>query len=240
MRLMILPGVFRPRSDTWQLARAGCAEALPPRPRILELCAGPAAAGVAVARAYGGHLTTVDVSRRATLNARLNAGLNGVPATCLRGDLLAPVRGERFDLVLANPPYVPGAPPPRRGAARGWDAGRDGRAVLDRLCASVQACLRQGGIVLVVHSEVCGERETLAALAASGLDADIADRSRGSLGPLLRARRALLEATGRLRPGQTSEDVVVIRGRASRAPRDRRDRARSAASGAAREIAPGA
>jgi methylase of polypeptide subunit release factors len=38
------------------------------------------------------------------------------------------VRGERFDLILANPPYVPGPPPSRRGAARAWDAGDDGRA----------------------------------------------------------------------------------------------------------------
>jgi release factor glutamine methyltransferase len=124
------------------------------------------------------------------------------------------VRGERFDLILANPPYLPGPPPPRRGAARAWEAGDDGRAVLDRLCADAPECLHDGGVMLVVHSEVCGEPETLAALASFGLHADIADRRRGALGPLLRARRAELEAAGRLRPDQTTEDVVVLRGRA--------------------------
>jgi release factor glutamine methyltransferase len=211
MRLIVLPGVFRPRSDTWQLARAARAEPLPARPRILELCAGPAAAGVAAARAHGGHLTTVDVSRMAVLNARLNAALNGVPASCRRGDLLEAVRGERFDLILANPPYVPGHPPPRRGAARAWDAGRDGRAVLDRICAGAATFLREGGVVLVVHSEVCGERETLARFTAGGLTAGVADRRHGALGPLLRARRGQLEADGRLSAGQESEDVVVVR-----------------------------
>jgi release factor glutamine methyltransferase len=211
MRLIVLPGAFRPRSDTWQLARAACAERLPPKPRILELCAGPAAAGVAAAKAHGGHLTTVDVSRVAAVNARLNAALNGVPASCRRGDLLGAVRGERFDLILANPPYVPGPPPPRRGAARAWDAGRDGRAVLDRICAAAAAYLRAGGVVLVVHSEVCGERETLDRFTAAGLAAAVADRRHGALGPLIQARRAQLEADGRLAAGQQSEDVVVVR-----------------------------
>jgi release factor glutamine methyltransferase len=211
MRLMVLPGAFRPRSDTWQLARAACAQPLPPRPRILELCAGPAAAGVAAARAHGGPLTTVDVSRVAVLNARLNAALNGVRARCRRGDLLEPVRGERFDLILANPPYVPGPPPPERGAARAWDAGSDGRVVLDRICAEAAGSLSERGAVLVVHSEVCGEAETLAAFGASGLAAEVVDRHQGPLGPLLRERRAQLEADGRLASGQTTEDVVVIR-----------------------------
>src|SRR3954447_8658734 len=217
MRLLVLPGAFRPRSDTWQLARAACAEPLPERPRILELCAGPAAAGGAAARAHRGHLTTVAVSRPAVLNARLNAALNGVPARCARGDLLTPVRGERFDLILANPPYVPGPPPPRRGAARAWDAGSDGRAVRDRICAEAPGFLTARGVLLLVHSEVCGEAETLDAFAAAGLAADVADRMHGPLGPLLRGRREQLEAAGRLAPGQTTEDVLVLRGRAVRA-----------------------
>jgi release factor glutamine methyltransferase len=221
MRLIVLPGAFRPRSDTWQLARVACAEPLPPRPRILELCAGPAAAGVAAARAHRGHLTTVDLSRMAVFNARLNAALNGVPASCRRGDLLKTVRGERFDLILANPPYLPGPPPPVRGAARAWDAGRDGRAVLDRICAEAAAFLSDGGVVLVVHSEICGERETLAAFTAGGLAAGVIDRRHGTLGPLLQARRAELEADGRLVAGQQSEDVVVVRAAAQRPVRGR-------------------
>src|SRR3954454_22814513 len=104
---VVLPGVFPPRSDTWLLARAARREHGPAR--ILELCAGPAFAGVAAARRHGGHLTTVDVSRRARLTARLNAVLNGVPIDARRGDLFGAVPGEQFDLILANPPYVPGA-----------------------------------------------------------------------------------------------------------------------------------
>src|SRR5689334_15028324 len=127
-RGVVLPGVFHPRSDTWLLARAACKEPLPHRPRILELCAGPAFAGISVARRRSGHLTTVDVSRRAVLNARINARLNGVPIDAHQGDLFNAVDDQGFDLILANPPYVPGGDPPESGSARHVEGGGDGRA----------------------------------------------------------------------------------------------------------------
>ena len=213
LRRIVFPGVFRPRSDTWLLAQAACAEPLRAGGTILELCAGPGLAGVAAARAHGATLTTVDVSRRAALNARVNGRLNAVPVRALRGDLFAAVAEERFDLILANPPYVPGSPPPGRGAARAIEAGEDGRAVLDRICDQAAAHLNPRGVLLVVHSEVCGTGATLAALEGHGLRADVAERARGPLGPILRARRHELEARGRLRSGQEFEDVVVLRGR---------------------------
>ena len=102
VRGVVFPGAFHPRSDTWLLARAGCRERLAPGARILELCAGPAFAGITVARSSRAHLTTVDVSRRAAFNARVNALLNGVAIRARRGELLSAGEGERFDLVLAN------------------------------------------------------------------------------------------------------------------------------------------
>jgi release factor glutamine methyltransferase len=215
VRGVVLPGVFRPRSDSWLLARAATREPLRPGARVLELCAGPAFAGLAAGRATRGSLTTVDVSRRAQVNAWLNGRLNGVPVRALRGDLLAPVAGERFDLILANPPYVPGPPPPARGAARAWDAGADGRALLDRICAAAPAHLAPGGTLLLVHSDLVGPEATLRAYTVRGLAADVAERRRGPLGPLVRGRRATLEELGLLRAGQDQEDVLVLRGRAA-------------------------
>ena len=207
VRGVVIPGVFRPRSDTRLLARAACGEGAPER--ILELCAGPAFAGITAAQRHGAHLTTVDMSRRAVLNARLNARLNGVRIDARRGDLFDAVQGELFDLILANPPYVPSTAP----GERAWDGGENGRAVLDRICALAPEHLEPGGTLLLVHSEVCGTRATLGAYADRGLLADIAERERGPLGPLLRAQRAALEADGRLQPGQELEEVIVARGR---------------------------
>jgi release factor glutamine methyltransferase len=217
VRGVVLPGAFHPLSDTWLLARAGCRERLGPGARILELCAGPAFAGITVARSSGAHLTTVDVSRRAVVNARVNALLNRVAIRARRGDLFSAVAGERFDLILANPPYVPGQRPPRSGPARAWEAGDDGRAVLDQLCVAAPEHLRPGGVVLIVHSEVCDAQATLQAYADGDLAADVVARERGPLGPLLRARRTELEQRGLLRPGQEEEEVVVVRGRAPNA-----------------------
>ena len=211
-RGIVLPGVFRPRSDSWLLARTAREQPLPPGARVLELCAGPAFAGIAAARGRA-TLTTVDVSRRAQFCARVNGRLNGVPTRALRGDLFAAVPGERFDLILANPPYVPGPPPPVRGPARAWDAGDDGRVLLDRICADAAAHLAPGGTLLLVHSELVGAAATLGAYEAAGLVADVAACEHGPLGPLVTARRDQLEARGILQPGQNSEDVLVLRGR---------------------------
>jgi release factor glutamine methyltransferase len=63
-----------------------------------------------------------------------------------------------------------------------------------------------------VHSELCGTEATLSALRAAGLDAQVAQRHHGTLGPLLRARASALEARGLLAPGQRDEEVVVVRG----------------------------
>ena len=208
---MTLPGVFRPRSDTWLLASAACRQ--PASGRILEVCAGPAFSGVAAARHHGAHLTAVDISWRAVFNAWLNARLNGVRVRALHGDLFEPVAGERFDLILANPPYLPGMPPPAAGPARAWEAGADGRALLDRICAAAPAHLAPGGALLLVHSEVCGPEATLRAYSDQGLRAEVIAARRGPLGPLLHERRQQLVARGMLRHGQADEDVLVIRGR---------------------------
>jgi release factor glutamine methyltransferase len=194
------------------LARALRAEALAPGARVLDVCTGSGLLAVTAALC-GARATALDVSRRAVLCAALNARLNGVRVRALRGDLFAPVRGERFDAIVTNPPYLPADDDalPARGAARAWDAGRDGRAILDRLCAEAPEHLAPGGVILLVHSELCGTQATLGALRASGLAAEVIQRHHGSLGPLLRARVPELEARGLLAHGQRDEEIVIVR-----------------------------
>jgi release factor glutamine methyltransferase len=182
---------------------------------VLDVFTGSGVLAVAAALAGARDVTAVDLSRRAVVTARLNARLNGVRVRALRGDVFEPVDGRRFDLILANPPYVPGDPElPARGVARAWEGGRDGRALLDRFCPAVAGHLAPHGRVLVVQSSLSGERETLAALSASGLDAQVLVRRRGPLGPIISARAAELESRGLLAPGQREEEVLVIEGRA--------------------------
>ena len=149
------------------------------------------------------------------LNARLNARLNGVRVRALRGDLLQPLRGSEFDLIVSNPPYVPAETDalPSRGAARAWDAGREGRTLIDRICDEAPACLRPGGALLIVHSSVCGEASTLERLQRNGLGTEVLARRRGRLGPILAARAQVLEERGLLAAGEREEELLVIRAR---------------------------
>jgi release factor glutamine methyltransferase len=212
VRLLTLPGVFRPISDSWLLANALDHEPLPGDARVLDLCSGSGA--LAVRAALGGphrEVWAVDVSRRAVLTIRINAALNGVRVHALRGDLFAAVGDRRFDAIVANPPYVPARDDeiPTRGPGRAWVAGRDGRALLDRICAAAPDHLRPGGVLLVVHSALLGLDPTAEALRAGGLHVDVVARETGPLGPLMRARRD----EGLIDPGAAVEDVVVVRGR---------------------------
>jgi release factor glutamine methyltransferase len=213
MRVARLPGVFRPLSDSWLLAAAARAAPQTRGGRVLDLCTGSGAVAISAALAGARSVTAVDVSRRAAWTVRLNARLNGVRVDVRRGDLLAAVAGERFDVICANPPYLPATPTlPGGGDPRHTEAGPAGRAVLDRIIAGAPAHLRPGGVLLVIHSSVNGEGATLERMRAAGLEPAVEQRRHGPLGPLLAARAPLLEDRGLLEPGQREEQLLVIRG----------------------------
>jgi release factor glutamine methyltransferase len=214
--VVVVPGVFRPRSDSWMLTESVCYPPPAPGAEVLDLCTGSGVVAVAAAR-LGARATAVDLSRRSVITVRLNARRNGVArrVTAVRGDLFSGLGDRTFDLIASNPPYVPSGDSalPRRGASRAWEAGPDGRAVIDRICAEAPARLRPGGRLLLVHSSLCGTDTTLERLAAAGLDARVVRRERGPLGPLMLARAGDLERRGVLPPGRRDEEVVVIEGR---------------------------
>jgi release factor glutamine methyltransferase len=210
MRLLTVPGVFRPRSDSWMLARR-LAREVHLGEEVLDPFTGSGVLAVAAA-GCGATVTAVDISRRAVACARVNARLNNVRLRVLRGDMLEPVAGRRFDVIAANPPYLPSVLDRRpRGAARAWEGGLGGRRLLDRLCREAPAHLQPGGRLLVVHSAVCDPELTVAMLAEEGLEVELVERRRGPFGPLLSARAPELQRRGRLAPGSRNEDVLVLR-----------------------------
>ncbi len=221
MRIMTFPGVFHPISDSWMLADVVCAQPATAGGSVLDLCTGSGVVAVAAARCGAREATAVDVSRRAVAAVGLNARLNGVRVRALRGDLFDPVGDQRFDAIVSNPPYVPAETDelPKRGLERAWDAGADGRVVLDQLIEEAPHHLRPGGFLLIVSSSILGTDRTLAAMRDAGLDdAECIARRRGPLGPLMRARVHMLEERGMLAPGQREEDVIIVRGRLPERP----------------------
>ena len=213
VRVATLPGVFRPRSDARLLSAVMRDHGLARGARALDLFTGSGVLAVAAALAGATQVTAVDLSRRAVLSARLNAWRNGVGArvSVRRGDVFAPVAGERFDLIVANPPYLPGEERlPRGGAARAWEGGADGRLLVDRLCDGAAGHLTPDGRLLFVQSSLTGERESRERLRAAGLRPRLLARERGPLGPLARERASELRALGRLGPGDTEELLVFL------------------------------
>ncbi|MFE0547770.1 HemK2/MTQ2 family protein methyltransferase [Streptomyces sp. NPDC058891] len=188
VKLFALPGVYVPQRDTVLLQRALHRETLLPRAAVLDVGTGTGVLALAAA-SRGACVTAVDISWPAVWTARLNALLARTPVRVLHGDLTAPVAGCTFDLILTNPPYVPEpSVPPRRGSARAWEAGRDGRQILDRICRDAPPLLRRGGVLLVVHSAISGVGTTLARIRDAGLAAEVTERQ--SLCPATSARKS--------------------------------------------------
>jgi release factor glutamine methyltransferase len=107
--IVVLPDVFNPallRSGEFLVQQLG---AILTGSRVLDLGSGSGAAGVAAARG-GCAVTAVDINPAAVRCTRINALLHDVALDIRHGDLFAPVRGERFDVVLFNPPYYRGVP----------------------------------------------------------------------------------------------------------------------------------
>ncbi|WP_405671090.1 HemK2/MTQ2 family protein methyltransferase [Streptomyces sp. NBC_01530] len=210
LRYWVPRGVYRPQADTRLLRRALRRESITARTDVLDLGTGSGVLAVEAAR-LGGRVTAVDISWRAIAVAWFNALLNGQTLRVRHGDLASGIPGRRFDLVLANPPYVPapGQAPPR-GIARAWDAGPDGRLLIDRVCDSAPRVLRPTGRLLIVQSDLCGVDATLARLARAGLRGDVADRFRVPYGHVLRSRLGWLREQG-LTDDSTTEELVVIR-----------------------------
>jgi release factor glutamine methyltransferase len=206
------PGVYRAESDSQMLIDIMSRGRFAVGRDVLDIGTGSGALAVAAARSGAASVTAVDLSLRSVVATWLNSRLHGAPVTVHRGDLFGPVSGRRFGLVVANPPYVP-APTealPRHRKARCWDAGPDGRALLDRICAGVSDVLEPDGDVLLVHSAVCDTDMTLDALTRVGLEAQVLERATVPFGPVMRGRAALLESRGLIRPGQRFEELVVV------------------------------
>ena len=106
----------------------------------------------------GTHADAVDISPAAAAVARENAEMLGLTERIdiHVGDLLAPLAGRRYDMILSNPPYIPtadiaGLMPEVRSYEPhlALDGGTDGLNIYRRLMADAPALLNEGGAIAV-------------------------------------------------------------------------------------------
>jgi SAM-dependent methyltransferase len=122
--------------------------------RALDLGAGCGVQAL-LAEDHAATVVATDRNPRAVAFTRLAAALAGVDIEAREGDLLAPVAGDEFDLVVSNPPFV--VSPTARYTYR--DAGLDGDEVCRRIVRDLPSVLAPDGIavLLVNWLHVAGE-----------------------------------------------------------------------------------
>ena len=154
-----------PRPETELLVEAALA-ALPEAGTALDLCTGSGCVGVTLAlERPSARVLAVDLSAEALALARENAeALGASNLELLLGDLYGPLPpGLRFDVIAANPPYVPSREVP--GLARelsfepalALDGGDLGLAVAGPLVRGALARLVPGGTLAVEMHESHGD-----------------------------------------------------------------------------------
>ena len=125
--------------------------------RILDLCTGSGCLAILAARAFpSAALDAVDLSPTALAVARKNVARHrlGRRIRLLRSDLFASLGKRRYDLILANPPYVTGAAMnalPREYAHEPKIAlagGRDGLDLAARVIAGAATHLNEGALLV--------------------------------------------------------------------------------------------
>jgi release factor glutamine methyltransferase len=176
--------VYPVREDTLLLLEAALAEAKP-SDRVLELGTGSGY----VARHLAGKVALM-VATDVNPHACRAAASPGVGVA--RADLTAGIRGQ-FDLLLFNPPYLPTGPEERLDdwLERALDGGESGREVIAGLLPDLPRVLAPEGRLLLVISELTGERKVLEMLGDAGFGATVirAERVEGERLMVVRAAR---------------------------------------------------
>jgi len=132
--------------------------------------AGTGALGLA---AHANRVIGTDINPRAVALSRINAELNAITNAEFReGDMFAPVAGEKFDLIISQPPFV--STPPALAAAAFESGGLRGDELPLRLLSEIPAYLAKNGRAVIIAewpelADATVEQRLRAATAAADL-----------------------------------------------------------------------
>lgn len=174
--LEVGPGVFIPRPETETVAQAAidAARSAPRggdgRVRVVDLCAGSGAIGLAVATEVPDAVVgMVEASDEASVYLRINVRSQPPEVRARVRTVLADARNclrnfdSCFDVVVANPPYIPSDAVPRDAEVAMYDPppalyglGPDGLAVPRAIVDEAVRLLGVGGVLIMEHGEEQG------------------------------------------------------------------------------------
>jgi len=145
--------VLIPRPETEHLVEAACAYARrAPVATILDVGTGSGAIAITLVLELGCPVLASDISVKALGVAARNAGTHEATVKLFASDLLKSVRPGSIDLLVSNPPYVPGADSANmQTEVRDWEphvalfAGESGLEIYERLVAQASLSVRPGG-----------------------------------------------------------------------------------------------
>ncbi len=197
LALRVTPAVLIPRPETEHLVEAVMERlARDTAVRICDVGTGSGAIAVALAKALrGAELTALDLSPAALKIAEENAARHGVAGRVrfLESDLLRAVRGERFDVVVSNPPYVRDGEVLEAQVAQyepraALFAGPTGLEIYERLIPETREALVQEGWLLMEIGQ--GQRDAVAGLLRGWDGVDFVDDLQGIARVAMARRRA--------------------------------------------------
>ena len=159
----VLSAVLIPRPETEllveiALAKVGAGSTASSAPRVLDLGTGSGCIAVTLALEIPQtQVTALDASAAALKIARKNAERLGAQLRILQSDWFAALAGERFDLIVANPPYIAAADPHlavadlRHEPVAALVSGADGLDAIRQIIAAAPEHLMPGGQLWLEH-----------------------------------------------------------------------------------------
>lgn len=158
LELEVTPDTLVPRPDTECLVMTALATLDEQPRRVLDLGTGTGAIALALAcERSQWQVFASDIDTASVALAQRNAARLQLPLTVRQSDWLQAWQGERFDLIVSNPPYIRADDPHLQGMGvrhepqRALVSGVDGLQAIRQLIVSAPAHLFDGGWLMLEH-----------------------------------------------------------------------------------------
>jgi release factor glutamine methyltransferase len=153
LELGVNPAVLIPRPETELLVELALEKGFS---SVVDLGSGCGAIALALKRHRpGARVVAVEASAAALVVARRNAVRLGLEVEFLHGEWVNPIAGQRFELIVSNPPYVADGDPHlaelRFEPPGALVSGRDGLDAIRQIASAAPAHLAPGGWLFLEH-----------------------------------------------------------------------------------------